>query len=105
MSVPSSASSTGSAGQRPPRDRRRPGFDNHALTDHGAPYGAIAFHQAANAKGFLFCDLAPYHLGPPTVTMASATWPNGRPFARSSIAMGWRRHWLVGLNDRSHSTS
>ena len=27
------------------------GFDSLALTDHGALYGAVAFHQAASAKG------------------------------------------------------
>src|SRR4029078_4222504 len=27
------------------------GFDSLALTDHGALYGAVAFHQAAKAKG------------------------------------------------------
>ncbi|HEY8870500.1 MAG TPA: DNA polymerase III subunit alpha [Candidatus Limnocylindrales bacterium] len=27
------------------------GFDSLAITDHGALYGAVAFHQAANAKG------------------------------------------------------
>ncbi|HYM83626.1 MAG TPA: PHP domain-containing protein, partial [Candidatus Dormibacteraeota bacterium] len=27
------------------------GFDSLALTDHGALYGAVAFHQAATAKG------------------------------------------------------
>src|SRR6266487_6240391 len=27
------------------------GFDSLAITDHGALYGAVAFHQAASAKG------------------------------------------------------
>ncbi|MEK6720367.1 MAG: DNA polymerase III subunit alpha [Chloroflexota bacterium] len=27
------------------------GFDSLAITDHGALYGAVAFHQAANARG------------------------------------------------------
>ena len=37
--------------QRPGRCGGAQGFDSLALTDHGALYGAVAFYQAATAKG------------------------------------------------------